>query len=273
MQDEIYVGALISNEYLEHHGIPGMKWGKKHGPPYPLSESVSDRIQKMKSVGQRKLDTHDAATMAKYKTTSRLHRHLSASNNGLIGQKLAVRFNKGYREDRKEIKSEYKAAKKSLDRKDEGYRAQKKELKAAYKESKTLAATRAADAIYGKQSHELNRKIQSESIGKAYLKSMLMGDYGALTYNSTRANDAAGRITSAYLTRLANSSGKVKKSGDSNHDNAQRDANRRAALGRQYANSFIYSQTGVSKADRQRVKEYVKAQKEQKKQQRKQQKR
>lgn len=25
------------NEWLAHHGIPGMKWGKRNGPPYPLS--------------------------------------------------------------------------------------------------------------------------------------------------------------------------------------------------------------------------------------------
>jgi hypothetical protein len=34
------------NYYLEHHGILGMKWGKKNGPPYPLSDARHDRIVK-----------------------------------------------------------------------------------------------------------------------------------------------------------------------------------------------------------------------------------
>lgn len=29
---------------LEHHGIKGMKWGVKHGPPYPLEDDISRRV-------------------------------------------------------------------------------------------------------------------------------------------------------------------------------------------------------------------------------------
>ena len=279
MREEVYIGGLVSNEYLKHHGIKGQKWGTKHGPPYPLDDNVSDRIKKMKSVGQKKVDPHDTATMAKYKTTNRINRHLRASYNSVLGQKLAVRLNKGYREDRKEIKSEYKAAKKSLDKKAENYKEQKKELKSAYKESKTLAATRAADAIYGKQSHELNYKVQSESIGKAYVKSMLLGGYGSLAYDNSRVNDAASRVTSAYISSLTsttvqNNSNRSARKYNYVHDERyrrrleerdRRRSNRRAAFDGSYANSFLYSQTGVSKEDRQRVKDYVKSQKQLKK--------
>lgn len=277
MRDDVYIGALVSNEYLKHHGIKGQKWGTKHGPPYPLDDNVSDRIKKMKSVGQKKVDPHDTATMAKYKTTNRFNRYLRASNNSVLGQKLAVRLNKGYKEDRKEIKSEYKAAKKSLDKKASNYKEQKKELKSAYKESKTLAATRAADAIYGKQSHELNRKVQSESIGKAYLKTMFLGSYGSLAYNNSRVNDAAGRVTSAYISSLTNTNGKTynKKAerkynyvSDKRHQQRLKERDRRRTNAQSFANSFLYSQTGVSKEDRQRVKEYVKSQKQLKKSER-----
>lgn len=32
---------IVSDEYLEHHGILGQKWGKLNGPPYPLDRSIS----------------------------------------------------------------------------------------------------------------------------------------------------------------------------------------------------------------------------------------
>jgi len=50
MRDDIYVGALFSEEYLMHHGIKGQKWGVKHGPPYPLDSSVSKRVKSGKDI-------------------------------------------------------------------------------------------------------------------------------------------------------------------------------------------------------------------------------
>lgn len=41
-----------SDEYLKHHGILGMKWGKKNGPPYPIG--VSAHSQSEKKAGCRK---------------------------------------------------------------------------------------------------------------------------------------------------------------------------------------------------------------------------
>lgn len=47
-----------SDEYLKHHSIFGMKWGKKNGPPYPLG--ASDHSTSEKKAGWRKsLDKSD----------------------------------------------------------------------------------------------------------------------------------------------------------------------------------------------------------------------
>ena len=43
---DILISDLMSQDYLEHHGIIGQKWGKRHGPPYPLSGKVSAAVKR-----------------------------------------------------------------------------------------------------------------------------------------------------------------------------------------------------------------------------------
>ena len=33
-------------DYLEHHGILGMSWGHRNGPPYPLSTEAHSAAEK-----------------------------------------------------------------------------------------------------------------------------------------------------------------------------------------------------------------------------------
>ncbi len=39
----------LNDNYLSHHGIDGMKWGKRNGPPYPLSRATHNRVVSKKS--------------------------------------------------------------------------------------------------------------------------------------------------------------------------------------------------------------------------------
>lgn len=36
---------LVVNNFLEHHGISGQKWGKQHGPPYPLDRNAAKQAK------------------------------------------------------------------------------------------------------------------------------------------------------------------------------------------------------------------------------------
>lgn len=45
----------LKNYYLAHHGIPGQKWGQRHGPPYPLNPNASKQASlKAKSKSKSK---------------------------------------------------------------------------------------------------------------------------------------------------------------------------------------------------------------------------
>lgn len=43
------------SDFLMHYGIPGQKWGVKNGPPYPLDNKVSKKIQNGNNPGSKQL--------------------------------------------------------------------------------------------------------------------------------------------------------------------------------------------------------------------------
>ena len=53
--------------YLQHHGILGMHWGKKNGPPYPLSDN---QVAKMKKQSVRR----EAKTLSDDELNKRINR-------------------------------------------------------------------------------------------------------------------------------------------------------------------------------------------------------
>lgn len=70
----------FESNYLAHHGILGMKWGKKNGPPYPLGSGDHSASEKKagwkKSLGGGRNEEHYATTKKK---KSRLERAADAA--------------------------------------------------------------------------------------------------------------------------------------------------------------------------------------------------
>ena len=170
-----YIRPMRSDE-LYHHGVKGQKWGL------------------------RRFQNSDGSLTAKgrehYRVDATGSKIARAVFNTEIGQRRAVRMNKGYRQDKKEIKNAYKEAVQKIKSKNENKpqtretkKATKealKELKKQKKENITQAKIDTADALYGKQAHNANKVMQTESTGKALAKTLLMGGFGAKRYNELR---------------------------------------------------------------------------------------
>lgn len=155
-----YYSRPIRPDELFHHGVKGQKWGLR-------------RFQNPDG-------TLTAQGRQRYKVDSGPRNVARAVFNTEIGQRLAVRRNKGYREDKKAINEQYK-------QKSEGKsKEEKKVLKAERKANLNEAKVATADAIFGGQTHAANKVMQTESTGKAIAKSLLMGGFGAKTYNNMR---------------------------------------------------------------------------------------
>lgn len=64
MQHDDFSDFSDMSAYLEHHGILGMSWGKRNGPPYPLSPSVSASVKR--SGGKGGLFSHKKKATANH---------------------------------------------------------------------------------------------------------------------------------------------------------------------------------------------------------------
>lgn len=52
-----------NEDYIEHHGIKGQQWGVKHGPPYPLSKPMSNKIKKYKTIASSSRSEQEKETV------------------------------------------------------------------------------------------------------------------------------------------------------------------------------------------------------------------
>ena len=90
------------NDYIAHHGILGMKWGKKNGPPYPLGSGISTghRLKNTGSV-KKKVTKTSGVQKAKRKTSN------GSSSKTEAGRKIAITSKDGKFNISKEVMDEF----------------------------------------------------------------------------------------------------------------------------------------------------------------------
>lgn len=77
---------LFDKDYIEHHGILGMKWGVKNGPPYPLGSAISTGSRLIKTARKNFSTAERTARRTINKTKRRVERAANTTRKQLMKQ-------------------------------------------------------------------------------------------------------------------------------------------------------------------------------------------
>lgn len=170
------VDDISTDDFLAHHGIKGMNWGVRNGPPYPLS-SQSD--------GYSGRDYKKAITVANNLNADRKYYHMYTETGVLNGKRYNVDA----------VSEDY--AKEKLNRGgDHGYDTQTKRIasaineKAKQKEENITKDVRTAIEDAGGYTHGLDHRLKTvDSITRKIDTKGIEHINDALRYTSVSSND------------------------------------------------------------------------------------
>lgn len=171
----IYGQYISDGNELYHHGILGMRWGHKNGPPYPLSAKAHSASEK-KAGWRQSLDNASEAI--------KRHREKRAE------AKVA-------RAERKRAKAEEKNIRK-LDRAEEEYLNEKSKRKKKRALKKVESLSRKVS------SEELNRRIQRQEIIERYRKAIGIASDKNKGKDAAKVLDQGKKITGRALGEIGN---------------------------------------------------------------------
>lgn len=209
------------DDYLQHWGILGMKWGQRNGPPYPLS---SGRMNK---------DERAAARKEKLK--------------GKISEQESIQEELKLKQRAKDLKAENKAAKAKLnekDRENEKGRAEEK------KSPRSLNNEELKDAITRRENEKKLDALNSSSImnGKRFVKAVLAigATTAAVTFATTYgkkwgeriANNRFDKKSGDRKRRLAEEAAKAAKEATAARQQAAKDKARKDLFDRAWRSAW-----------------------------------
>lgn len=183
----------MSNDYLQHYGVLGMKWGisrskEVRGAKREHKKRMKEFHADVDRFGQSLIDGYNS---------HRAQRRLAIKEAKRSGDKAQVQ----------RVKEHFKNEYRKLDQrnKEEGNRLLEKEkgLKASRKQLIKEAKEAAANRLYRDGSSARNKRIANASLGKSLVQTFLMGSYGAKKYNQYRS-EGQSKSSSAVKGIAAN---------------------------------------------------------------------
>ena len=206
------------NDWLAHHGILGMEWGKRNGPPYPLNSSQmssAERRQYSDRIKLNKMKEREKVRQQKAKEKEQTRQNKAQE------KEERRQYDAGFKEDRRrEKKLEKEARRETKAQEKEDARQNRVDEREEVKQNRFNRKEARKDYKFEQKEEQkyVERQNLSGSIerdrqlvrGKKYASKLVkaIGATALVTYTSYRVLDkAAGGAISDFIKRAGKKGG------------------------------------------------------------------